>query len=150
MDYPLEVLAANQSLGRLEAVSFWPHMGGPFISSQAAGRTVSFAAPEESQTGEPLPERHRRRQLPGAGESGLLGRLEVLDLDMGRISDDGARLLAGCPELRRLKRLVLTNNQLSPAGIAVLQATGVPLEPGHQFDADAIASYAYLQGGDME
>ena len=40
-------------------------------------------------------------------ESVRLRRLRVLDLRNGRISDEGARLLAASPDLRRLERLVL-------------------------------------------
>jgi uncharacterized protein (TIGR02996 family) len=154
MSYPLEVLAANSSLQRLEAVRFWPHRprfgDGAYISTAAACallrsphlKSLKRMSIYQSDLGD--------EGCQALVESGLLSRLEVLDLDMGRISDAGARLLAGCPDLRRLKRLVLTQNQLTAAGIALLQATGVPLEAGGQFSADQIADQQYLEGGDYE
>jgi uncharacterized protein (TIGR02996 family) len=154
IEYPLEVLAGNPSLGPLEAVHFWPHRprfrDGAYISTASACallrsphlKGLKRVTIYQSDLGD--------EGCAALVESGLLGRLEELDLDMGRISDEGARLLAGCPDLPRLKRLVLTNNQLTAAGIALLQATGVPLDAGQQFDADAISELAYLDGGDYE
>jgi hypothetical protein len=154
VDHPLEVLADNASLGRLEAVRFWPHhrRSGDAAYISAAAACALFRSPHltglkrvtiyQSDTGD--------EGCAALVESGLLGRLEVLDLDMGCISDEGARILAGCPALPRLKRLVLTQNQLSQAGIALLQATGVPLEAGQQFSPEQMIDQPYLDGGDFE
>jgi hypothetical protein len=57
--------------------------------------------------------------------SGLLKRLKVLDVRHGRITDDGATLLAAAPEFRRLERLDISRNQLTSEGIELLQTTGV-------------------------
>src|SRR5262249_23952259 len=49
----------------------------------------------------------------GCGEfvrSGILKRLRRLDLTGGRVTDAGARILAACPDLRRLEHLSLANN----------------------------------------
>jgi uncharacterized protein (TIGR02996 family) len=65
--------------------------------------------------------------------AGLLKRLEVLDLSFGDMTDEGARTLAGCPDLPRLKKLVVTGNVLSPAGVQRLRRTGVKVESRRQY-----------------
>jgi hypothetical protein len=45
---------------------------------------------------------------------------------------------------------VLTSNQLTETGVALLRSTGVALEIGNQFGAEAIAHGAHLEGGDVE
>jgi hypothetical protein len=155
--YPLEVLAANPALGRLTHLQCFPH---------------SFAREYDYQTGEygevPINRdnvravvtspyltalTHLQLRCCSGGDataadvasSGILKRLRSLDLRHGFITDEGARLLADCPELCRLERLDLTNNRLTPAGIAALRATGVPLVAEAQqtapFDDEAILYY---------
>jgi uncharacterized protein (TIGR02996 family) len=59
-------------------------------------------------------------------KSGILKRLEVLDLKDGTITDEGARVLAECPDARRLKRLNLEGNApLTTDGVARLKAAGI-------------------------
>src|SRR5204863_159036 len=58
--------------------------------------------------------------------SGILKRLETLDLRFGCVTDAGARLLAECPEIRNLKVLSLKQNQLTEAGAALVAA--LPIE----------------------
>jgi uncharacterized protein (TIGR02996 family) len=68
--------------------------------------------------------------------SGVLKRLEILDLSHGTLTDDGARALASCPDLPRLKKLIVTGNALTPAGVRLLRATGVPVESRRQHRLD--------------
>jgi hypothetical protein len=79
-------------------------------------------------------------------ESGLLARLEHLDLCSGTITDAGARLLSAAP-LSGLKHLNLSGNCLTAAGIALLRATGVALQADEQHGVD---DDIYLFHGDME
>ena len=57
--------------------------------------------------------------------SGAVKRLKTLDLMHGRISDRGAEILAGCPDLRNLELLDVSYNSLTKAGIATLRKAGV-------------------------
>jgi hypothetical protein len=56
-------------------------------------------------------------------------------------------VLAACPDLRHLERLDVSENFISAAGVAALQATGVKVqaEPEYMGGGDG-----WLQDGDME
>jgi Ran GTPase-activating protein (RanGAP) involved in mRNA processing and transport len=90
-------------------------------------------------------------------ESGLLKRLKVLDLYGGCISDEGAKVLAGCPDFKNLEFANLRKNALTAAGIKLLKATKVNLDvrEQHTFTTlDFAAGYEHLPGylfeGDFE
>jgi hypothetical protein len=59
--------------------------------------------------------------------SGILKRLESLDLRHGAITDAGAEILASCPDLKNLQCLDLDRNGLREAGIARLKGLGLSL-----------------------
>jgi uncharacterized protein (TIGR02996 family) len=153
--YPLEVLAANPTLGNLGTLRCWPHALEP-EDNQAYIQPDDFRALVQSPHLKSLT--HLALYLSDIGDegmatlvqSGLLRRLRVLDMWNGRVSDEGARILAGCPDLRRLEKLRLSGNQLTGAGIALLQATGVNLEAANQHTPEQIQQQAYLWEGDME
>ena len=91
-------------------------------------------------------------QVPGRGRFAILPRrsLNVLDLESGRISDEGARILAACPDVRHLERLRLAWNQLTPVGIGLLQRAGARLEADGQHTADQIEEHQHVWEGDCE
>jgi hypothetical protein len=61
--------------------------------------------------------------------SPLLPQLTALDLSLGVLTDDGAELLArGADRLAHLERVVVRENCLTPAGIARLADTGLPID----------------------
>jgi uncharacterized protein (TIGR02996 family) len=159
--YPLEMLAANAALSRLTHLLCFPHsfaaeydlqtnrFGGTAIS-RAGVRAVVASPHLRSLTHLQL------RSCDGGDEmvadiisSGILKRLEMLDLRHGRITDAGARLLADCPDIRNLKVLDLINNRLTETGIAALRAAGIPVrcdrQQGQPYDDDQI-----LYVGDSE
>ncbi len=155
--YPLEILAANQSLSNLTDLCFWPHALEPgdeaaYITSE--GAQAVFRSPNLKNV------RHLQLRLSDTGdegmrvlvESGMLRRLKTLDLRGGCVTDVGARILAECPDLRNLDRLDLTNNLIGTEGVALLQAVGIPLEIGQQFDPDDVNDdeREYLWYGDCE
>jgi uncharacterized protein (TIGR02996 family) len=154
-EYPLEVLGANPTLGKLEILECWPHMLEP-------GDDAAYIQFENFQGLVQSPHLTRLRSLSlfqsdigdegcrALVESGFLKHLKVLDLTNGTISDEGARILAACPDLKHLERLCLAANQLTAEGIAVLQATGVPLTAPRQHTAQGITNLDYLAEGDME
>jgi uncharacterized protein (TIGR02996 family) len=154
-EFPLEALAANPHMGNLITLSCWPHGLEP-DDGQAYIRPDAFQALVRSPHLKSLT--HLALYLSDIGDqemaalvqSGLLRQLRVLDLWNGRVSDEGARILAGCPDLRRLQRLRLAQNQLTGAGIALLQATGVNLEAGRQFTPGQIEGNEHLFEGDCE
>lgn len=135
--YPLEVLAANRSLGNLTHLLCYPHAQRP-DDPDAYIRLEQLRAVCRS----PHLTRLVHLQLwltdfgnAGAEEiaaSGVLKRLRVLDLAYGCITDHGAAVLAACPDLKNLALLDLSMNALTDAGIAALTATGVPLKTGSQ------------------
>lgn len=154
-EYPLGVLATNPSLTNLLELSLWPHalrpgdqqayiQPGPF-------RELCFSPHLKSLT-------HLEMYLSDIGddgcralvESGLLGRLRVLDLNNGCITDEGAQVLAASPQLRRLERLRISGNSLTNAGITALAATGITLDASNQYSPATDDEREYLWYGDCE
>jgi hypothetical protein len=119
-DYPLDVLAGSSALKNVTHLSFHPlpnreQPHQPYLTLEhlaALARSPNLPALA-----------HLRFQRSSAGDegvrvlidSGLLRRLEMLDLAMGTITDAGANLLAGA-DLGRLQVLDVSANELSPAG----------------------------------
>jgi uncharacterized protein (TIGR02996 family) len=118
--YPLDVLARNKALKKVTHLSFHPlpRRGRP---DEAYLTTAHLHALARSPNLPALT--HLRFQRSSAGdegvrmliESGLLRRLEFLDLAMGTISDAGADLLAGA-DVGRLKVLDVSANAITPSG----------------------------------
>jgi uncharacterized protein (TIGR02996 family) len=150
-EYPLEVLAANASLGQLRELSLWPHWLSPFdrvAYLTPAGVQALLGSPHLK--GLTHLELHRT-DLGDAGcaaivQSGLLRRLKVLNLSDGCITDAGAGILAACPDLKNLQRLDLSNNALTDDGMAILRAAGVALTADDQFSPTDIAARTHLRG----
>jgi hypothetical protein len=73
-------------------------------------------------------------------ETGLLFRLERLDLELGNLTDAGAHTLAGALDARphRLRFLHLSANAVTPAGLDALRATGV----------EVVCTYSNAPGSD--
>jgi uncharacterized protein (TIGR02996 family) len=157
--YPLEALARNPALGRLEQLLCFPHSGAGYAMD-----TKTFAGAIHRQHARALVKsRHLRclthlqlRCCSGGDEmvrdvvaSGVLKRLKVLDLRHGRITDEGARLFAACPEAHGLEALDLINNRLTPAGVAALQAAGLRARAERQLGAGHPED-AYVWFGDSE
>jgi uncharacterized protein (TIGR02996 family) len=148
--YPLPALAANPALGALETIRL--HPAHSFEDSYLPLEVVAplFHSPHLRSL------RHLHLHASSMGDagvaelarSGLLSRLETLDLRLGCVTDAGARLLAAAPDIRHLQYLSLEFNQLGGEGRAALEALGLPaLNLAHQ---DAPGSVEYLMSGDME
>lgn len=154
LNYPLGRLAKNPSLANLTHLLCHPHA----LEDEPSLREQHVKAVVRSPELKALT--HLRLRLCDAGDagvreiisSGILKRLKSLDLRHGCISDEGARLLAACPDLTRLERLDLSNNSLTDAGIRALQATGVSLLAGSQWQPgrDEWSNQEYLYAGDIE
>jgi hypothetical protein len=88
--------------------------------------------------------------------SGILNRLESLDLRHGAITDKGASVLADCPDLLNLKWLDLDRNGLSATGIARMQSLGVRMRINNQqteselHPTEEYGSPRYLREGEWE
>jgi uncharacterized protein (TIGR02996 family) len=152
-DYPLDVLASNPALKSLTHLSFHPLPNRD--GTQAYLTAAHLAALARSPNLPALT--HLRFQRSSAGDegvrtlidSGLLRRLEMLDLAMGTITAAGANLLAEA-DLGRLKVLDVSANAISPAGRQRLQTalqTKLTLRLGPQ---DAGAHPEWLYEGEME
>ena len=139
--YPLEELASNPALGRLTHLLCYPSSqarldgsgtGWAAAISRAGVRAVVRSPHLTSLT-------HLQLRCCDGGDemvedliySGVLKRLKMLDLRHGRVSDDGAKLLAACPEVRGME-IDLVNNRLTDKGIAALQVAGARLESDGQ------------------
>jgi uncharacterized protein (TIGR02996 family) len=151
-DYPLDILAANSSLGCLTHLLLHPHA----LEPGDAGAYLSLDAVRELVRSPYLRKlTHLQLRLSDLGDdgceeivrSGILRRLKVLDLMHGSITDQGARILAACPDLRNLERLDISNNQLSEGGVAALRATGIQVVSTSQHGED---DEEYLYAGDWE
>lgn len=67
--------------------------------------------------------------LPDLLASDLLPRLERLDFALGTLSDDGARRLVGAKDaLAHLRAIGVFDNALTPAGLAMLVASGLAID----------------------
>ncbi len=150
---PLEALAANKSLKKLESINFFPHMLEP-------GDDPYLDLPG-------LRALCRSKNLPnlksltlncsdfgdeGINElinSGLIERLEELDLQHGATTDVGARLLIEARP-NQLLRLNLTGNYLSNAVIQELQELKCELQASNQESGDPDVEKRHLWYGDME
>jgi hypothetical protein len=164
--HPLEVLAANATLGNLTTLQFHPHYHrehGGVTEEADLGPEVAYiplSAVTALMRATNLPKlRHLQLRLSSMGDmgvrqivdSGLLARLEVLDLRHGCVTDRGARILAGCPDARRLRRLDLSRNRLTEEGVRRLKALGIEASVEDQWGLGNDGHYtSYLQEGDFE
>jgi len=158
--YPLDKLAANSSLTNLTMLLCHPHAmdydeDGAYIRLPHL-RAVCRSPHLQNLT-------HLRLRLTDFGdagakeivESGILKRLKVLDLQGGCLTDQGAQLLAGCPDLRHLDYLNLSRNALTVIGEQVIVATGVNCTVSSQH-SEASVDFGggevpeYLFEGDIE
>jgi uncharacterized protein (TIGR02996 family) len=149
--YPLDVLAANPAFPALETLRLHPAHGEP--GEEAYLPRDRVAAFLHSPHFPAL--RHLHLHASDLGdegcwdivESGILKRLKVLDLRFGRIGDEGARILADCPDTRRLEHLSLEDNELTMTGRNLLHGLGIDVRMNAQYEP---GSDQYLWSGDME
>jgi hypothetical protein len=149
--YPLKVLAANPALGRLTTLRLHPAHSdsdeGAYLRRDEV-RALLHSPHLPSLT-------HLHLHGCDLGDegcadivrSGILQRLKVLDLRHGCVRDEGARLLAECPDVRRLELLSLEDNELTEAGQALLHGLGIPVRCASQHRP---GEDRYLWSGDME
>jgi uncharacterized protein (TIGR02996 family) len=134
-DYPLDELAARTDLARLRRLYFnGLERGGMEVDYDP--RLISLAEVARALHPQRLPAlKELTVNLFDDGdegcellvESGLLKQLEVLDLREGDIDALGADALTECPDLPRLKQLVLRGNDVGRAALRRLRRTGVSL-----------------------
>ena len=153
--YPTDILAANPTLARLRSIEFRPH-GWYEGSGDEPYLTAANVAHLARSPHLPGLARLRLNCCNAGNEavsilasSGLLFRLESLDLSDGAITDAGAvalaRTLRKTPH--KLKRLRLENNALTATGVAALRAAGLAVEAPRQHRP---GDTTYLYHGDME
>ena len=156
-DYPIEVLAKNKSLTNLETLKIHPHA---FEYDEAVSAYLRFehikalARSKSLQSLQNLQFRMSDMGNPGIEEiikSGLLGRLKVLDLEHGCVTDEGVDMLVASSDLAKLERLVLDGNAITDDGVAKLKKSGVKFSAKEQLDPDTLEDEReYLWYGDME
>jgi uncharacterized protein (TIGR02996 family) len=148
--HPLGRLAANPSLAALRTLRIHPAHSYDEGYLPYASVEPLFNSPHLTGL------RHLHLYSSNMGDdgvaelvrSGMLRRLETLDLRFGAVTDAGARMLANCPDTRRLKVLSLANNMLSEDGCRLLEGLGLPaLRTDEQYP---VGSDEYLMNGDME
>ncbi len=71
-----------------------------------------------------------------AAADSLLTRLEVLDLSMGTLTDEGAAALSETPELARLEKLDLHHHYVSEAGMQKLRTLDVEIDLSSREDVE--------------
>jgi uncharacterized protein (TIGR02996 family) len=166
--YALEPLASNPALGRLTHLLIFPHSFSRAFDSAHLGTDDWIDAREGPAlhrdnvqavlTSPYLPSlAHLQLRCCSGGDatvqdivsSGILKRLQVLDLRHGFITDQGAKWLAECPDARNLEFLDLVNNRLTAVGIGELQSAGVPLRTERQQE-EPYRNDAALYYGDSE
>jgi uncharacterized protein (TIGR02996 family) len=158
--YPLEVLADNPNMIRLEKLDCWPHAvslddfydaGGdePAASIGAADMRALMQSPHLKRL------QHINLRQSDMGDqgirevihSGALKHLKILELSPGCVTDEGARALAATPDARNLEHLDLSRNWLTRAGIRALQQAGIRVTAA---DQQPEGSYVFLMEGDIE
>jgi uncharacterized protein (TIGR02996 family) len=153
-DYPLERLAENESLGRLE--EFRCHTPGTDQQGRPCLRLEGLRAFVRSEHLRSLRRLYLRVTFLGDEgvreivESGVLKRLSELTLRNGTITDAGAKLLAGCPEVRHLELIDLERNCLSEEGVSALRELGIHIGQQWQPTGNAEADRWAMYEGDME
>jgi uncharacterized protein (TIGR02996 family) len=154
-EYPLHLLAENPSLTNLTHLLCHPkalmhYHKEPLIRLPGASAILRSKYLQRLA--------HLRLRLSDMGDSGCyeivdsgaLKRLKTLDLRHGCITDEGARVLAACPDLTNLELLDVSWNRLTPADIALL-AEKVKVEARSQYDPhDEDEDDLYLSMGDIE
>jgi uncharacterized protein (TIGR02996 family) len=122
--YPLGILAENASLKRLTTLRLHPGRDSTIQIDQfdALLHSTNLSGLTHLQVhmttfGDEGP----RRII----KSGILRRIKILDIGHGTMTDEGARILAGCPDLKHLERLDVRRNALMAQGVAALQAVGI-------------------------
>jgi uncharacterized protein (TIGR02996 family) len=166
----LQLLAENPTAGNLTHLQLHPHNANAWHWNSHIDDPAGYRAEEgylplsvvqpflRSRNFPHL--RHLQLRCSSMGDAGVrelvtngwIERLETLDLRHGCITNEGARLLAACPALRDLTLLDLDRNQLTAAGRATLEATGVMLRAENQQTPREVANrYAnYLTEGEFE
>lgn len=79
-------------------------------------------------------------------EHSLPTSVEVLDLSLGILTDDGAKLLAECDWIKTLKKLDIHFHYVSPSAVALLQSVVQELDASdpQQGDEDDGQTYRYV------
>ncbi|MCA9062361.1 MAG: WGR domain-containing protein [Planctomycetaceae bacterium] len=155
--YPLEVLAKNASMQRLETLVLWPHameyeddVGRSYISRE------SFVALCRSQNLPLL--RNVTLYMSNLGDEGiaalvkspLFKQLKTLNLIYGEITDVGVQTLCDAG-VSHLEVLNLSGNYISRAGTQQLQEAFPAVQCTEQFTGDPTGDDAeYLWMGDIE
>lgn len=157
--YPLQALASNPALGRLTHLMCYPHSGTGYNTQTGEFDGVIHREHVRAIVNSPHLTALTHLQLrscSGGDEmvedvisSGILKRLDVLDLRHGRITDAGARQLAACPDARRLKVLDVVRNRLTGAGISTLNQAGIKARTDRQLSPSGRED-EYLWAGDSE
>ena len=80
--------------------------------------------------------------------SGILKRLKMLDCGTAK-SPHRRRILADCPDLRRLELLDIERNALTQTGIDILRRCSVPLRGDNQQTTEELARQQYLYDEDF-
>jgi uncharacterized protein (TIGR02996 family) len=125
--WPLDVLAANPTLGQLTTLRLHSRGGcsageGGLLPREQV-RAVLGSAHLTSLTHLHLHEADLGNQgCEDLVRSGILKRLKVLDLPRSRVGEEGARVLATCPDISKLELLSL---DLTGAGRELLRRAGV-------------------------
>jgi uncharacterized protein (TIGR02996 family) len=153
-EYPLRTLAANKSLRNLTHLALHPKGCEPEIDQW--GPLLALEDVRHLLTSKNLPSlTHLRLQKSDLGDrgcaeivkSGILKRLKFLDLALGCITDQGARIHAASPDIGRLETLDLSRNCVTEDGVEALRAVvkNVRADDPHELDDNS-----YLFEGEME
>jgi uncharacterized protein (TIGR02996 family) len=152
--YPLDVLAKNRTLTRLRRVYFFPHMQehGDAAYLNAARLRALGASKHLTELADLTFKMWDGGDAAADAlvETGVLFRLERLDLSMGNLTDAGAQTMARALASRphRLRSLDLSNNAVTPAGLKALRTAGVKVDCTFSHPPDSDDSLAYE--GDVE
>ncbi|MEZ6125154.1 MAG: WGR domain-containing protein [Planctomycetaceae bacterium] len=154
--YPLEVLAKNESMGKLESLYLWPHALD--YDDEDDGAYINLEGFRALCRSKNLPSlKHVHLFLTDFGDQGvtelvnseLLPRLKSLSLANGAISDEGARLLSEA-DLSGLEELDVSGNYLTRTGVALIKKAFPKVKAGEQHTGNPADEREHLFHGDIE